>query len=103
MKEFYSWYFANDAEKRNKSPEMFDKYVAPGTRPTTNSDVDPFVLTSDFPKAFRVGECTVIEPGKRVRFELLLFWKDDKRSEQRSIHLDVDKVDGKWMIKAVTP
>src|SRR5262245_28727921 len=70
VKEFYSWYFATDAANRDKSPEMFDKFVSPGTRAATN-DVDPFVLTNDFPKAFRIGECKVLQPGKETQFEVL--------------------------------
>lgn len=62
---------------------------------------DPFTRQSDLPKAFRAGECRVIEPGTRTAFNLLLFWKTDTRSEQRSINVTTAKVDGAWRIDAV--
>ena len=102
VKEFYSWYLASDVEQRSKSPEMFEKFIARGGPPQPTGNVDPYVLTSDFPKAFRVGECKVVQPDRRTQFEVLLFWKDDVRSEQRSIKVDTENVDGKWLIRSVT-
>jgi hypothetical protein len=37
-------------------------------------EIDPFVLTNDIPKAFRVGECKVVEPGRRTQFEKCCFF-----------------------------
>ena len=102
VKEFYSWYVATDAQQRSKSSEMFEKFVAAEYRSQTSSSVDPYVLTSDFPKAFRVGECRVVEPRKRTQFDVLLFWKDDVRSEQRSIKVDTENIGGRWLIRGVT-
>jgi hypothetical protein len=102
VREFYSWYFAADAEHRANSPEVFQKYVAPTLRRGANGEIDPFVLTNDFPKAFRVGECKVVEPGRRTQFEVLLFWKDDVRSEQRTIKVETENVGGRWLIRSIT-
>lgn len=102
VKQFYSWYLGNNAEQRAKSPEMFSKYVADSQLTPADAETDPFVLTNDFPKAFRVGECTVVEPAKRTRFEVLLFWKDDARTEQSTIKVETEKIDNKWIIRSVT-
>jgi hypothetical protein len=59
---------------------------------TTNS--------TDFPKAFRIGECKVIEPTK-TNLEIVLFWKDDNRSEQKNIHVEAVKEADKWLIGKV--
>ena len=101
VREFYSWYLATPADDRGKSPDVFEKYATQSMQ--RSGDIDPFFLTNDPPKAFRVGDCKVIEKGKRTQFELLLFWKDDVRSEQRSIKVGMDNVDGKWLIHEVTP
>ena len=102
VKQFYAWYIATEAEQRGKDSELFRKFVAPLDGEPANRETDRFVLTNDFPKAMRVGECKVLEPGKRVAFEVLLFWKDDVRSEQRSIQVESENRDGKWLIRSVT-
>jgi hypothetical protein len=64
--------------------------------------IDPFTTgTSELPKAFRVGECTEISP-ERTAFQVLLFWKDDVRSEQRPINVEAVKAGDKWLIDNVT-
>lgn len=64
--------------------------------------VDPFTTgTEELPKAFRDGECTEIS-SDRADFNMLLFWKNDDRSEQRPIKIEVAKVGDKWLIDKVT-
>lgn len=106
VREFYSFHFGNDMHfsnenlglrKRFLTPQFFDRLN--GTAQT----VDPFTNTADLPKAFRVGECRVVEPGKHTDFDVLLFWKDNTRSEQRSVHAEAVKADDKWLIDNVKP
>ena len=62
---------------------------------------DVFTTNStDYPKAFRIGGCEVITSEKTV-FEVLLFWKDDARNEQRAINVEVAKQDDKWLINKI--
>ena len=103
VREFYSWYLATDAEQRGKQQDVLAKYVFPDAFNGANTATDRFVLTDDFPKAFRVGECKVVEPGKRSSLEVLLFWKDNVRSEQKSINVETESRDGEWLIKSVSP
>lgn len=102
VREFYSFHFANDMvfstenlEKRKGflTRELYDRLN--GQAP----DVDPFTQTSDLPKAFRVGECTETTSG--VQFDVLLFWKTDTRTEQRSIKVDAEKVGDEWYVAKV--
>nr|MDQ3322296.1 YbjP/YqhG family protein [Acidobacteriota bacterium] len=65
------------------------------------SAVDYFTATDDYPKAFRVGDCEVIEPEKRVNFGVLFFWKTDTRSEQREIRVEAVRENGKWSVNRV--
>lgn len=104
VREFYSFHFANEMsfseeglKKREHylTPEMVQQLgnAAEGTDPFTTGD-------GDFPKAFRPGECRVISPDRTV-FDVLIFWKDDTRSEQRSIKVTVQKIGDKWLIDKV--
>ena len=66
----------------------------------TESKTDYFTATDDYPKAFRVGGCEVASENKTV-FEVVLFWKDDTRSEQREINVEAVKQDDKWLVNKV--
>lgn len=62
---------------------------------------DYFTQTDDYPKAFRVGECTIIEPEKRANFGVVLFWKTDTRSEQKEIRVEAVRENDRWLIDKV--
>lgn len=64
--------------------------------------IDPFTTENeDFPRAFRVGKCTEIT-SDRVEYQVLLFWRDDNRSEQREIKVDLVKENERWLVDNVT-
>lgn len=66
----------------------------------TEGETDYFTATDDYPKAFRIGYCTVINENKTI-FEVVLFWKDDARSEQREIKVETINQGYKWLINKV--
>jgi hypothetical protein len=66
----------------------------------SDGKTDYFTATDDYPKAFRVGGCEVASNDKTV-FEVVFFWKDDKRSEQREIKVEAIKQADKWLINKV--
>ena len=109
VREFYSFHFGNglgfgdeDLDKRQHylTPELYDSLrVPPRDGPP---GIDPFTRTDhDPPKAFRVGECEEVDPQSAV-FEVLLFWKDDVRSEERKITVAVAKRNEHWLIDRVS-
>lgn len=108
VREFYSFHFGNGLDfsdqglnKRERflTPEFFEhlryppRDIPPGMDPFTRTDHDP-------PKAFRVGECREIAPGK-AGFQVLLFWRDDTRTEQREIEVEVVNQKDRWLIDRV--
>jgi hypothetical protein len=106
VREFYSLHFANgtDISQENSkardilTPRLIQDLQAGG------ADVDPFTLVSRSaiqPKAFRVAGCVVTEPNRSVSFTVLLFWKDDVKSEQREIGVVAEKQNDKWLIDGV--
>ena len=104
VREFYSLHFASDMALSAEGLEKKKAYLTSRLYDSLKgaaSTVDPFTRTSDLPKAFRAGECRVIESGTRTAFNILLFWKTDTRSEQRSINVTTAKVDGTWRIDAI--
>jgi hypothetical protein len=105
MREFYSFHFGNDMKFSIENLELRKRFLTAGffdeLRGREQQALDPFTLTNDVPKAFRVGECRVTESGKRTEFEVLLFWKDDQRSEQRTIHAEAVNDNGSWLLDGV--
>ncbi len=104
VREFYSFHFGNDKEFSAEALEKRRVFLTPSffrNLVGTQSGVDPFTLTDDPPKAFRVGECRVEEADRRVTFDVLLFWKTDTRTEQRPITVEAENTGGKWLIDSV--
>ena len=113
VREFYSFHFGNDMHLTEESVRLREKYL---TRRLVNDLLNDAVAlpvktteyftatpTDDPPKAFRVGECKVVQPGETVQFDILLFWKDDVRTEQRHISTSVKKENNNWLIDSVSP
>ena len=61
---------------------------------------DYFTATDDYPKAFRIGSCEVAGENKTI-FQIVFFWRDDARSEQREIKVETVRENDKWLINKV--
>ncbi len=111
VREFYSFHVGNDMHPTTENVRKRERFLTQqyasslqidaGALPPTK--IDYFTLTEDLPKTFRVGECTVVEPGTMTQFEVLLFWKDDTRSEQKEITAIARKENNEWLLDAVGP
>ncbi|MEO8041373.1 MAG: hypothetical protein ABI646_02070 [Acidobacteriota bacterium] len=109
VREFYSYHFGHNLGFAAEDINARREYLTPNffsslseTPRDVPPGVDPFTRMDDPPKAFRVGECHVLEPGTRTSFEVLLFWKDDVKSEQRPINVEVIQSGEKWLIDRVS-
>ena len=110
VREFYSFHFGNDRHPSVENLQLREKFLTRRLKGDLNDAVaalpegtDYFTATTDFPKAFRVGECQAAQSGQPVLFDVLLFWKDDERTEQKHILVTVKKEDDAWRIDSVSP
>jgi hypothetical protein len=110
IREFYSLHFGKDRQLSAESGRLREKYLTRRLKGDLNDasgalpeGTDYFTATTDFPKAFRVGDCQSAQPGEPVLFNVLLFWKDDERTEQKHILVTVKKEDDAWRIDSVSP
>ena len=104
VREFYSFHFGNDMTFSNENLEIRRTYLTQRFLVDLRDhppSVDPFTRTDDQPKAFRVGECRVKDAGRRVAFNVLLFWKTDTRTEQQPISVEAVHSGDKWLIDVV--
>ena len=104
VKEFYSYHFGSEMRFSPENLQKREKYLTPEyikSLQSVQTDGDVFTTNNtDFPKAFRVGGCRVVDPSK-ADLEVLLFWKTDTRSEQREIRVEAVKQGDKWMINRI--
>ena len=104
VREFYSYHFGNDMKFSMENLRRREKFLsADFVKDLQNAppEIDVFTTNStDYPKAFRIGGCK-IEAADKAVFEVLLFWKDDTRSEQREINVEVVKQNDKWLISKI--
>lgn len=104
VKELYSYHFGNDMKFSQEKLKQLEKFLTPEftkSLQTLQSENDPFTTgNTDYPKAFRVGGCQVIEPTK-TNVEVLLFWRTDSRSEQKAINVEVVKQNDKWLVNKI--
>ncbi|MCA1624591.1 MAG: YbjP/YqhG family protein [Acidobacteria bacterium] len=105
VKELYSFHFGNDMKPSKENLQLREKFLTDTLKQQlekqTEGARDYFTATEDFPKAFRIGGCNVIEPNKKLNLQVLLFWKDDNRNEQREVKVEVIKENDTWLINKV--
>ena len=109
VREFYSYHFGHDLGFKDQDLDARRGYLTPGFFESLRNQpgdlppgTDPFTRMENPPKAFRIGECKVLKPGERTSFEVVLFWKDNTRSEQQAINAEVQKEGSSWLIDRVS-
>lgn len=105
VKRFYSFHLGNDmqpsyenlaARRAFISPELASKLAA-----TSDMSRDYFTDSDNFPRAFRVGECNSESVG-RPRLSVLLLWRDDTSTDQKTITVSTVRAGNKWLIDEVS-
>ncbi len=104
VKEFYSLHFGSDMKPSDENLELREKFLTDELKQELlnqrDGAKDYFTATDDYPKAFRVGSCAVENENKTV-FQVVLFWRDDTRSQQREIKVETIKQNHKWLINKI--
>ena len=104
VREFYGYHFGNDMAFTPQTLAARERFLSTDLRERLKQvpgPGDPFTTgTEDVPRAFRVGECTSVAEG-RTRFEILIFWRNDDRTEQRTITAEAVNENGAWLIDRV--
>jgi hypothetical protein len=106
VREFYSYHFGNEMKPSAENLKQRQKFLTEGLNQQLRQQPereakDYFTATDDYPKAFRVGECKAAEGENKTVFGVLLFWKDERRDEQKEIRVEVVKENNNWLINKV--
>ena len=104
VRKFYSFHIGNEMKFSQENLKQREKFLTPEFyRSLQNLQTENDVFTTnstDIPRAFKLGGCQVIDPNK-TNIEVLLFWRDDTRTEQRSIYAETIKQGDKWLINKI--
>ncbi len=106
VKRFYSFHFGSEM---SSAPEIIERRkefltgsLSQHLTNTADTTRDYFTAAEINPRAFRVGECEIISDDK-VSLQVLLFWRNDDRSEQQEVMVETARTtDGKWLINKVS-
>jgi hypothetical protein len=104
VKKFYSIHFDGNMLFSQENLKKQEKFLTPEfikILQSLQTENDVFTTDStDVPRAFRLGDCKVIEPNK-TNVEVLLLWKIDEGSRQQIIRAEVIKQEDKWLINKI--
>ena len=104
VKKFYSFHFGTDMgsspENQKKREQFLTSSLISELAAAGETKRDYFTATEDFPKAFRVGECT-LNSDEKVTLQVLLLWRNDDRTQQKEVNAEAVNVDGRWLINRV--
>ena len=105
VREFYSYHFGNEMKFTADGLKLREKFLSrefAASLAGSKEGTDPFTTgTDDIPKAFRVGECREISP-EQTESTVLLFWRDDDRTEQREIKVEAVDRNDTWVVNKVS-
>ncbi|MBP9664526.1 MAG: hypothetical protein KBD94_07865 [Pyrinomonadaceae bacterium] len=103
-KRFYSFHFANDmrltdeglkARQRFLTPRYFEMLSAADA-----GDLDPFTMTREYPRTFKIGECREASPTD-VDLQVQLYWRDDEKTVQQEVVANLVKQGDEWLLDGV--
>lgn len=105
VKRFYSLHFSGEMRPSAESLRMNRPFLtgelAAELSAGNETAEDYFTATENYPKAFRVGECTA-ESADRLSLQVLLLWRDDVRSDQKEVQVETVRAGDKWLINKVS-
>lgn len=104
VKRFYSFHFGNDMRPSMENLKARESFLTndliSSLKAANEPERDYFTRTSDYPKAFRLGSC-IVDSDNKVTLQVLLFWRDDTKSEQREVKVEAVKTGDKWLVNDV--
>lgn len=104
LREFYSFHFGNSMTFSHEDLKVRERFLTPELAEKlrgSQEGTDPFTTgTADIPKAFRAAECEETSPVT-TNIDVVLFWKDDTRTEERKINVEMAKRGDAWLVAKI--
>ena len=103
-RQFYSFHFGNEMKPGTDNFKARERYLTPryfaslATYPEAVRD--PFTLTTEYPRTFKLAECKAASPSS-IDLKIQLYWRDDLKTVQQEGQANFVKQDGKWLLDGV--
>ena len=105
VREFYSFDYSNDTKFNQENLKLREKFLTPELFRTlsqkSDSPISYFTNSEQPPKAFRVGECKVVEPEKKTLLGVVLFWRENEVNRQKEVEVEAIKENNEWLVNKV--
>lgn len=106
VRHFYSFHFGNDMTPSSENLAARKDFLTPQYYQTitsaSNGKTDPFTLSDDFPKTFKIAQCEESADENKRDLEVQIYWRTDERTTQKELKVSMVK-DGKWLISGISP
>lgn len=103
-KQFYSFHFANDMQAKFDNFKARERFLTPrfftALSGAPESVLDPFTLTTESPRTFKIAECRQ-ESTDNIDLNIQLYWRDDTRTEQKAVQANMVRQNGAWLLDGV--
>lgn len=103
-RQFYSFHFANNMVPSAETFKAREQFLTPrfstALAAAPQSDVDPFTLSVELPRTFKIAECAASSPTN-VDLRIQTYWRDDESSRQQEVHANFVNEGGKWLLDSV--
>jgi hypothetical protein len=103
-RQFYSFHFANNMVPSVETFKAREQFLTPrfnaALAAALPSDLDPFTMSVDLPRTFKIAECTESSPTN-VDLKIQTYWRDDASTRQQEVHANFVNVSGKWLLDSV--
>lgn len=105
-KRFYSFHFGGEMTPSSDRLKERERFLTPKFYASLNaaneSEIDPFTMSKDNPKTFKVGVCTLNSEAS-ADMQIQLYWRDDRSTIQKEVVAKIRKDNGNWLLDAVGP
>jgi len=103
-KQFYSFHFGNDMRPSTEGLKARERFLTPRyfamLASALEAEMDPFTMTREYPRAFRIAECRAVSPTD-LDLQVQLFWRDDESSVQQEVAANMVKQGDAWLLDGV--
>mgnify|MGYP003382221551 CR=1 FL=1 len=103
-RQFYSFHFGNEMRPTAENFKARERYLTPryfaALANYPDNEHDPFTLTKDYPRTFKLAECKAASPDS-IDLKIQLYWRDDLKTVQQEVQANFVKQDGKWLLDGV--
>lgn len=105
VKRFYSFHIGTEmrpsAENLKAREPFLTNDLIKSLSASTETTMDYFTKTENYPRAFRVAACTS-DSNDKATLQVQLLWRDETASSQKNVQVETVLIEDEWLINKVS-